>query len=182
VLLTYSKISDGVLLCSSLVSISLKHAAAVGSQYPVANPVGAVTNLVVAHHIQQRDDVGATRQILQDLDLTLYLLLLDRLEDLDDAFLVVDHIDALKNLRVLSAANLADYLVVLKHAPGNVDGVVVPVRPGHVRVDIGVDAGEACSPAAVVQRHSGNEGVLCEIWRASTIETPRGSGSGQGVV
>jgi hypothetical protein len=34
--------------------------------------------------------------------ISLDLLLLDRLEDLDNAFLVVDDIDALENLRVLS--------------------------------------------------------------------------------
>ena len=64
---------------------------------------------------------------MQDLDLTLYLLLLDGFEDFDDAFLIVDDVDALKDFRVLSAANLADDLVVLEHAPGDVDRVVVPV-------------------------------------------------------
>jgi hypothetical protein len=58
--------------------------------------------LVVANNIQQSHDIGSTREVLQNLDLTLDLLLLDRLEDLDNAFLVVDDIDALENLRVLS--------------------------------------------------------------------------------
>jgi len=40
---------------------------------------------------------------LQDLNLTLDLLLLDRLQNLDDAFLVVDNIDALEYLGVFSS-------------------------------------------------------------------------------
>jgi hypothetical protein len=34
---------------------------------------------------------------LQDLDLSLYLLLLDRLENLDDTFLVVNDVDAFED-------------------------------------------------------------------------------------
>lgn len=60
--------------------------------------------LRIPDHIEQGDDVGPAGQVLQDLDLALDLLLLDRLEHLDDALLVVDHIDAFKHLRVLAAA------------------------------------------------------------------------------
>lgn len=60
--------------------------------------------LAVANHVQQGDHVGATRQILKDLDLALNLLLLDRLEYLDNAFLVVDNVDTLEHFGVLSAA------------------------------------------------------------------------------
>jgi hypothetical protein len=169
VLLTYSKISEGVLLYASKVSFSSKHTTAGETQYPVANPVGTITNLVVAHHVQQRDDVGAARQILQDLDLALYLLLLNRLQDLDDAFLVVDDVDALKNLGVFPAANLADHLIVLEHAPGDVDRVVVPVRAGHVRIDVRVDTGDAGRAAGVVQRHVGSECGFGGRRRASGI-------------
>ena len=62
------------------------------------------TNLVVANDIQQSDDVGSATEVLQDLDLALYLLLLDGLEDLDDTFLVVDDVDALKDLGVFASA------------------------------------------------------------------------------
>lgn len=62
------------------------------------------TDLAVAHNIEQTNNVGTSAQVLQNLDLTLDLLLLDRLEDLDDAFLVVDDVDALEDFRVLSAA------------------------------------------------------------------------------
>jgi hypothetical protein len=47
---------------------------------------------------------------LQDLDLALDLLLLDGLEDLDDALLLVGHADALEDLAVLAAADLAHHL------------------------------------------------------------------------
>jgi hypothetical protein len=64
----------------------------------------AVAYLRVADDVKESDNIGATRQVLKNLDLALYLLLLDRLQDLDDAFLVVDNVDALKDLRVLSPA------------------------------------------------------------------------------
>ena len=59
--------------------------------------------LAVPHHIQQSHDIGPAREVLQDLDFALYLLLLDGFQDLDDAFLVVDDVDALEDLRVLSS-------------------------------------------------------------------------------
>ena len=59
--------------------------------------------LTVSDHIQERDNVWSTTQVLQDLNLTLDLLLLDRLQNLDDAFLVVDNIDALEYLGVFSS-------------------------------------------------------------------------------
>lgn len=47
-------------------------------------------------------------EIFQYLDLPLDLLLLDGLEGLDHALLVVGHVDRLENLAILSAAQLAD--------------------------------------------------------------------------
>ena len=175
-LLTYSKISEGVLLYVCRVSNPCKQRTKRGKkQYPVANPVGAITNLVIAHHVQQRDNVGPARQVLQNLDLALYLLLLDRLEDFDDAFLVVDDVDALKHLRVLSAADFADHLVVFEHAPGDVDGVVVPVRAGHVCIHICVDAGDARGARRVVQRHA-DRGSVLGVWRRAGSSPGRGLG------
>ena len=55
------------------------------------------TNLRISHDIQKRHNVGATGKVLEDLDLTLYLLLLHRLEDLDDALLVVGDVDTLED-------------------------------------------------------------------------------------
>ena len=62
-----------------------------------------MTDLIVAHHIQKSDDIRSTRQILKDLDLAFYLLLLDRLEHFDDAFLVVDDVDPFENLGIFSS-------------------------------------------------------------------------------
>jgi len=146
------------------------------TKYPIPNPVGTITNLVVAHYIQQRDDVGAAGQILQDLDFALYLLLLDGLQDFDDAFLVVDDVDAFENLRVLSAPNLSHDFVVFQDAPGDVDRVVVPVGAGHVRVDIGINTGNARCARGVVQRHTGRKRRYGQWRRASEGFGRRGVG------
>ena len=61
-------------------------------------------HLAVSHNVKKTNDVGASTQVLEDLDFTLDLLLLDRLEDLDHAFLVVNHVDALEDLTVFAAA------------------------------------------------------------------------------
>jgi len=60
--------------------------------------------LAVSDHVQQRDNVWSPRQILQDLDLSLYLLLLDRLEHFDNTFLVVDYIDAFEDFGVFASS------------------------------------------------------------------------------
>lgn len=59
--------------------------------------------LVIAHHIQQSDDIGASGEVLKDLDLSLDLLLLDGLENLDDTLLIIDDVDAFEHLGVLSS-------------------------------------------------------------------------------
>lgn len=60
--------------------------------------------LAIPHNVEQGDDVGAARQVLENLDLSLDLLLLDGLQHLDDAFLVVNHVDALEHLGIFSSA------------------------------------------------------------------------------
>ena len=60
--------------------------------------------LAVSDNVEQCDDVWSPREVLEDLDLSLDLLLLDRLKNLDNALLIVGDIDALKDLRVLSTA------------------------------------------------------------------------------
>lgn len=62
------------------------------------------TYLIVANDVEQSDDVRTAAEVLQDLDLALYLLLLDRLQNLDDALLVVDDVDALEDLGVFAAS------------------------------------------------------------------------------
>ena len=57
---------------------------------------------------------------LKDLDFTFDLALANRLQDLDDAFLPVAYIHALKNLTVLSSTNFPhDLIVLLVPAPCN---------------------------------------------------------------
>lgn len=60
-------------------------------------------HLRISNHVQQRDNVWASSKILQNLDLALDLLLLDRLEHFDDAFLVVNDIDALEDFAVFAS-------------------------------------------------------------------------------
>lgn len=65
---------------------------------------GSCNHLRIPDHVQQRDNVWSSGQVLKDLDLALDLLLLDGLQNLDDTLLVVDDVDALKDLAVLSTA------------------------------------------------------------------------------
>lgn len=101
----------------------------------------------ISDNIQQLDNVGATAQVLQDfylaLDLqtksscvsvlhfktcfksekqdkdTMYLLLLYRLQDFDDAFLIADSVHSLKDLAIFPAPNLPHNLII----------VLVPAQP-----------------------------------------------------
>jgi uncharacterized protein (DUF433 family) len=59
--------------------------------------------LVVPNNVEQSYDVRTASKILENLDLSLDLLLLHGLQDLDNAFLVVNDVDALEDLRVLSS-------------------------------------------------------------------------------
>lgn len=69
---------------------------------------------------------------------------------------------------------LAHDLVVVEHAPGYVDAVVVPVRPRHLLVDVGVDARHWEDSAAALEagpvvcgcRLRGSCGAGCEAARA----------------
>ena len=77
----------------------------------------------VAHAVQQRNHVGPTAQVLQNLDLALDLLLLDGFQDLDNAALARRGVDPLEDLRVLAAADLAHDLVVVLGAVRAFGGV-----------------------------------------------------------
>ena len=57
------------------------------------------THMAVANNVKEANDVGSTGEVLQNLDLALDLLLLDGLEDLDDALLVRGEVDRLEDLR-----------------------------------------------------------------------------------
>lgn len=62
---------------------------------------GSLT-LAVTYHIKQSNNVGPTGEVLQDLDLALYLLLLDGLQDFDDTLLIVGDINAFEDFRVFT--------------------------------------------------------------------------------
>ncbi|RUS13651.1 hypothetical protein BC938DRAFT_477744 [Jimgerdemannia flammicorona] len=72
--------------------------------------------LRIPDNIQQADNVWPSCEILQYFNLALDLLLLDGLEDLDNALLAVDDVHALEDLRVLASADLADNLIVILNA------------------------------------------------------------------
>lgn len=67
----------------------------------------------VSNNIKKLDDILAAAQILQDLYLSLDLLLLHGLQYLHHALRVVHNIDSCKNFTVLSTANFATNFVVI---------------------------------------------------------------------
>lgn len=79
------------------------HASTGDSRARSGGEVVRPTHLRVPHDIIQVDNVLPTGEVLQDLDLALDLLLLDGLEDLDHALVVVDDVDAFEDFRVLHA-------------------------------------------------------------------------------
>ena len=103
------------------------------------NKTGSLT-LRIPHHIQQLDNIRPPAHILQNLDFTLNLLLLDGLEDFNNAFGVIPDVVAFEDLRVFAAAYFADYLVVFLVAPVYGEGFVVPIVAGAVDVYVGVDS------------------------------------------
>lgn len=69
--------------------------------------------LRITDNIKQGDDIGTACEVLEDLDLSLDLLFLDRLQHLDAALFIVDSVESLKDLRVLATSDFAHNLVVV---------------------------------------------------------------------
>jgi hypothetical protein len=69
------------------------------------------TYLRVPNDVEEGDDVWAACEVHEDLDLSLDLLLLHRLEHLDDALFGRRQRDPLEHLRIFSSSNLAHDLV-----------------------------------------------------------------------
>lgn len=67
----------------------------------------------VSDNVDQVNNVGASLQSLQNLDLSSDLVLLHWFENFDDDSLIVLSVDALVDFRVLSTTNLLDDLVVV---------------------------------------------------------------------
>ncbi len=83
--------------------------------------------LVVSDDVEQRNDVRTARQVLQDLDLPLDLLLLHRLQHLDDALLVVDDVDPLEDFRVFTSSWTAGLILVYGLESADAQGQRLPI-------------------------------------------------------
>ena len=52
----------------------------------------------IANHVQQGYDIWTSRQVLENFDFSLDLLLLDRFEDFNDTLFVVDDVNTFEDL------------------------------------------------------------------------------------
>ena len=100
-LLTYSKIKLGVLLC---------HVSLISTDF--------AANLIIPDDIEESNNIWATTQNLKDFDFSFDFLLLDRFEDFDNTFLIIGDINALENFRVLAPSNFPHNFIVLS-VPAN---------------------------------------------------------------
>jgi hypothetical protein len=89
---------------------------------------------------------------LQNLDFPFDFLLLDRLEDLDDAFGIVHDIHAFEDLTVFPPTNLAYHFVLFLIAPIDRQGLVIPIFAGPVDVHVRVDSGKKARPPRCLVR------------------------------
>lgn len=69
--------------------------------------------LVISNHIEESNDVWSSTQDLKNFNLPFDLLLLHRLEDFDDTFLVVHDIDPFKHLGILASSDLPHNLIIV---------------------------------------------------------------------
>ena len=80
---------------------------------------------VVSQNIVQLHNIWPAKQSLQDFDLSVNLLNLDWLQDLQNAFLIVNHIASLVHFRILSTTQFVVALVRIHIAPRNIQ---LPVK------------------------------------------------------
>jgi len=116
--------------------------------------------LRIADNVEEGNDIGTSGQVLENLDLTLDLLFLDGLQDLNAALFVVDSVETFKDLRVLAASDLAYDLVVVLDTPLNLEIVIVPVFLLESLVDIRIHTCDASSwhCRVLLLSQSGGEG------------------------
>ncbi len=55
------------------------------------------TDLTVSYDVKEANNIRTSGEVLQNLNLSLYLLFLHRFQNLDDAFLIIRNIDSLKD-------------------------------------------------------------------------------------
>ena len=98
----------------------------------------------ISENVVEFDDVRASEQCLQDLNFSINFLNLDRFENLDYAFLIVDNVTSLVNFRVLATSKLMVTLIGIHVSPGDVELTIVAVlwRSGetHATVVSGPDS------------------------------------------
>ena len=75
---------------------------------------------VVPQNVIQLHNIWTAKQSLQDLDLSVNLLNLDWFQDLQNAFLIVNHIASLINFRIFTTAQLVVAFVGVHFAPSNI--------------------------------------------------------------
>jgi len=108
------------------------------------NEAGSLA-LRVSHNVKEANDVWPTAEILEDLYLALNLLLLNRLEDLNDAPRLVDDIESLEHFAVFSSTNLSNNLVVILVTPVYNETFIVPVLSRPLYIHIWINASHSSS-------------------------------------
>jgi len=117
VLLTYSKIRLGVLLCKIsefLLEPWGTRENCTGEGGCEKRVVGTDADLIVSDDIEEGNDIRSTAEDLKDFDFSLDFLFLDRFQDLDDTFFIVCDVDSFEYLRVLTSSNLPHNLIVIR--------------------------------------------------------------------
>lgn len=69
--------------------------------------------MLISDNIKQLHNVWTSTEILKYFDLPFDLLFLDRLKDLNDAFLIIVNIDAFKDLTIFTSSNFPDNFIVI---------------------------------------------------------------------
>lgn len=95
--------------------------------------------MLISDNIEQLNNVWTSTEILKYFDLPFDLLFLDRLKDLNDAFLIIVNIDAFKDLTIFTSSNFSDNFIVILFTPLHGERLVVPILLGALDVDVGVD-------------------------------------------
>ena len=79
----------------------------------------------IAQNVVQLDDIWSTVECLQYFDLTVLFLDSDRLQNFNDALLVVSKICTFEDLRVLAAPQLVVYVIIIEGGPFEVQPFVI---------------------------------------------------------
>jgi hypothetical protein len=101
--------------------------------------------------------------VLKDLDFTLDLLLLDGLQDLDTALLIVDNVDTLKDLGIFASAHLANDLVNFLSPKGHIQPQIKQVGQRRSIVITALTAG--------IKMHAIKSWRLCAESKITTTTT-----------